>query len=93
VQVQNKVQQATSRLPTEVQQRGVTVTKAAADFLMVVALYDESNRADSSDIGDYLVSHINDEIGRVNGVGQTQVFGAQYAMRIWLDRPSWPRAS
>ncbi|WP_343612359.1 efflux RND transporter permease subunit [Novosphingobium sp.] len=85
VQVQNKVQQATSRLPTEVQQRGVTVTKAAADFLMVVALYDESNRADSSDIGDYLVSHINDEIGRVNGVGQTQVFGAQYAMRVWLD--------
>ncbi|WP_068080078.1 efflux RND transporter permease subunit [Novosphingobium rosa] len=85
VQVQNKVQQATSRLPTEVQTRGVTVTKAAADFLMVVAIYDESNRATSYDLGDYMLSHINDEIGRVNGVGQTQVFGAQYAMRVWLD--------
>jgi multidrug efflux pump len=85
VQVQNKVQQAISRLPTEVQQRGVTVTKGAADFLIIVALYDVTDRATSGDLGDYLVSHMNDEIGRVNGVGQTQVFGAQYAMRVWLD--------
>ncbi|MDE1914575.1 MAG: efflux RND transporter permease subunit [Sphingomonadales bacterium] len=85
VQVQNKVQQATSRLPTQVQQQGVTVTKSAADFLIVVALYDKTDRSTSGDIGDYLVSHVNDEIGRVNGVGQTQVFGAQYAMRVWLD--------
>jgi multidrug efflux pump len=85
VQVQNKVQQATSRLPTEVQQRGVTVTKSASDFLMVIAMYDKSDRTTSSDVGDFLVSSVNDEVGRVNGVGQTQVFGAQYAMRVWLD--------
>lgn len=85
VQVQNKVQQATSRLPSVVQQTGVTVTKSAADFLIVVALYDKTDRDTSADIGDYLISHVNDEIGRVNGVGQTQVFGSQYAMRVWLD--------
>ena len=85
VQVQNKVQQAVSRLPTQVQQRGVTVTKSNSDFLMIVALYDETGRQTSADIGDYLVSHFQDEIGRVNGVGQTSVFGSQYAMRIWLD--------
>jgi len=85
VQVQNKVQQAVSRLPTEVQQRGVTVTKAASDFLMIIGLYDDSGRSTSADMGDYLVSHLQDDVGRTNGVGQTQVFGSQYAMRIWLD--------
>jgi multidrug efflux pump len=52
---------------------------------MVIAMYDKSDRTTSSDVGDFLVSHVNDEVGRVNGVGQTQVFGAQYAMRVWLD--------
>jgi multidrug efflux pump len=85
VQVQNKVQQAVSRLPSTVQQQGVTVTKAQSDFLMIVALYDASNRAAVSDIADYLVSDLQDPIARVNGVGTVQVFGAQYAMRIWLN--------
>jgi multidrug efflux pump len=85
VQVQNKVQQALSRLPSEVQQQGVTVTKSQADFLMIVGLYDETDRATANDIADYLVSNIQDPIARVNGVGGVQVFGAQYAMRIWLD--------
>jgi hypothetical protein len=61
------------------------VTKSNADFLMIVALYDATGRQDSADISDYLVSHFNDPLGRVNGVGQVQVFGSQYAMRVWLD--------
>jgi len=85
VQVQNKVQQATSRLPSAVTSQGVTVTKANNDFLMIVALYDASNKSTASDVADYLVTNFQDSLGRVEGVGQTQVFGAQYAMRIWLD--------
>jgi multidrug efflux pump len=85
VQVQNKVQQATSRLPTAVTSQGVTVTKSNSDFLMIVALYDKSDKSSASDIADYLVTNFQDTLGRVDGVGQTQVFGAQYAMRIWLD--------
>ena len=85
VQVQNRVQQALPRLPQEVQQQGVTVTKASNDFLIVVAVYDTKNRSQPPDMADYLVSHFQDDISRVPGVGQTQVFGSQYAMRIWLD--------
>ncbi|RSY80296.1 hydrophobe/amphiphile efflux-1 family RND transporter [Sphingomonas koreensis] len=85
VQVQNKVQQATSRLPSAVTSQGVTVTKANNDFLMIVALYDGSDKSTASDVADYLVTNFQDPLGRVEGVGQTQVFGAQYAMRIWLD--------
>ncbi|RKF23023.1 efflux RND transporter permease subunit [Altericroceibacterium spongiae] len=85
VQVQNKVQQANSRLPSAVQQQGVTVTKSASDFLMLVTIYDTTGKSSSADIGDYLVSHFQDPVGRVNGVGQSRVFGSQYAMRIWLD--------
>jgi multidrug efflux pump len=72
VQVQNKVQQALANLPTEVQ-------------LMIVGLYDETNRATDGDISDYLVSNFQDAIARVSGIGQIQVFGSEYAMRIWLD--------
>ena len=85
VQVQNKVQQATSRLPSAVTAQGVTVTKANSDFLMIVALYDQNDKSSASDVADYLVTNFQDSLGRVEGVGQTQVFGAQYAMRIWLD--------
>ncbi|EGD58001.1 multidrug efflux protein, RND family [Novosphingobium nitrogenifigens DSM 19370] len=85
VQVQNKVQQATSRLPTEVQQQGLTVTKSNSDFLMIVGMYDKSDRTTSSDVADYLVSNYQDDIARLNGVGQVQVFGSEYAMRVWMD--------
>ncbi|WP_374575801.1 efflux RND transporter permease subunit [Phenylobacterium sp.] len=85
VQVQNKVQQALSRLPTEVQQQGLTVTKSQSDMLMVISLYDESDQRASSDMGDYLVSNFQDPISRVDGVGSYRVFGSQYAMRIWLN--------
>ncbi len=86
VQVQNKVQQAESRLPSEVQQSGVTVEKnRKSSFLLILAVYNKTNRATSSDISDWLVSNMQDPLARVEGVGSLQVFGAEYAMRIWMD--------
>jgi multidrug efflux pump len=85
VQVQNKVQQALPRLPQAVQQQGLVVTKSNPDFLMVVSIYDASDTVTSGDVSDYLVSHLQDALGRLPGVGDVNVFGSQYAMRIWLD--------
>src|SRR3954466_7036074 len=85
VQVQNKVQQALPRLPQSVQQQGLVVTKSNPDFLMVMSVYDETDSASSADVADYLVSNLQDPIGRLEGVGDFNVFGSQYAMRIWLD--------
>jgi len=85
VQVQNKVQQALSRLPQQVQQQGLTVTKSNSDFLLLAAIYDSTDRRTNGDISDYLVANLQDPIGRIPGVGATNVFGAQYAMRVWLD--------
>ncbi|MBK5073402.1 multidrug efflux RND transporter permease subunit [Budviciaceae bacterium CWB-B4] len=85
VQVQNAVNQAITRLPQEVQQQGLTVTKSQGDSLMVVALYDSSRQLSNIDINDFLIGNLQDPLSRVNGVGETTVFGAQYAMRIWLD--------
>lgn len=85
VQVQNKVQQAIPILPQEVQQQGVVVLKSQPSFLLVVALYDASGRYTNIDISDFLASKMQDPLSRVSGVGQVQVFGSPYAMRIWLD--------
>jgi multidrug efflux pump len=85
VQVQNKVQQALPRLPQQVQQQGLIVTKSNPDFLMVIAIYDATDRSTSIDVSDYLASNLQDAIGRIPGVGDISVFGGQYAMRIWLD--------
>lgn len=85
VQVQNAVNQALSRLPQEVQQQGITVTKSQGDSLLVFALYDESGTKSDVDISDYMVSTLQDPLSRVDGVGEITVFGAQYAMRIWLN--------
>lgn len=85
IQVQNKIQQAVARLPSEVQRQGVTVAKAQSDFLLIMAIFDETDRASSTDISDYLVSNFQDPLSRVPGVGGVQVFGSEYAMRIWLD--------
>ena len=85
VQVQNKVQQAISRLPQQVQQQGITVTKSNPDFLMIVGIYDTTDRTTNIDVADYLTSNLQDAVGRLEGVGETNVFGTQYAMRIWLD--------
>lgn len=85
VQVQNKLQLATPLLPQEVQQQGIRVTKAVMNFLMVVALVSEDGSLDKNDLADYIVSNIQDPLSRTKGVGDFQVFGSQYAMRIWLD--------
>jgi len=85
VQVQNKVQQAIPRLPQQVQAQGLVVTKSNPDFLMVITIKDESDRTTSRDIADFIISNLQDGVARIPGVGDTNVFGAQYAMRIWLD--------
>src|SRR5918911_1247596 len=85
VQVQNKIAQAISRLPAQVQQQGVTVTKGAPDLLLIVAIYDETNRSTNFDVSDWLTTNMQDELSRVPGVGDVNVFGSSYAMRIWLD--------
>ncbi|WP_294393372.1 efflux RND transporter permease subunit [uncultured Sphingomonas sp.] len=85
VQVQNKLQAALPLLPQEVQQQGVRVTKSSANFLVVIGLYSPSGRYSSGDLADYISSRVQDPISRVTGVGDTQVFGAQYAMRVWID--------
>jgi multidrug efflux pump len=85
VQVQNKVQQALPRLPQPVQQQGLVVTKSNPDLLTVLAVYDETDRSRSMDVADYVISNLQDSVGRLPGVGDLNVFGAQYAMRIWLD--------
>lgn len=85
VQVQNKVEQILSRLPDDVQKQGVRVAKAQTDFLLLASIYDSTSKADKTEIADYLVSNIQDSIARIEGVGEVQVFGGQYAMRIWLD--------
>lgn len=85
VQVQNKVEQVTSRFPESVQSQGVTVTKSNTDFLLVVAVFDSKDQSTASDISDYISSNMEDALARVEGVGDTRVFGSEYAMRIWLD--------
>ncbi|PSV22191.1 MULTISPECIES: efflux RND transporter permease subunit [unclassified Photobacterium] len=85
VQVQNKLQSALPLLPMEVQQQGVKVNKASSSFLMVVGFYSEDGSMDKNDISDYISSNVADPMSRVPGVGEITTFGAQYAMRIWLD--------
>ncbi|OSP56396.1 efflux RND transporter permease subunit [Pseudoruegeria sp. SK021] len=85
VQVQNKLSQASALLPEAVQRQGVQVTKGSAGFLMVIGLISEDGALEQVDLSDFLNSNVVDEISRIEGVGGVQVFGAPYAMRIWLD--------
>ena len=85
VQVQNKVSLATPQLPSEVQRTGVTVKKAARNMFLVVAFYSEDGTIPKAEIGNYIASNILDQVQRVNGIGQVDFFGAENAMRIWLD--------
>ncbi|MBA3101148.1 efflux RND transporter permease subunit [Salmonella enterica] len=85
VQVQNKLQLATPLLPQEVQQQGISVEKSSSSFLMVAGFISDNPNTTQDDISDYVASNIKDSISRLNGVGDVQLFGAQYAMRIWLD--------
>jgi multidrug efflux pump len=85
VQVQNRIQQGISRLPQQVQQQGVSVTKSNPDFLMIVGIYDETDQRTNRDIADFTASTLQDPLSRIEGVGEVNPFGSQYAMRIWLD--------
>ncbi|MDY4375859.1 efflux RND transporter permease subunit [Pectobacterium carotovorum] len=85
VQVQNKLQLAMPLLPQEVQQQGVNVQKSSSSFLMVAAFISEDGKMSQEDIADYVAANVKDPISRTSGVGDAQLFGAQYAMRIWLD--------
>ncbi|MDB5455654.1 MAG: transporter, hydrophobe/amphiphile efflux family [Caulobacter sp.] len=85
VQVQNKLQTATALLPQEVQQQGLTVAKSARNFLLVVGMFSNDPKTTNTDLADYIASNLQDPLSRVDGVGDVQLFGSQYAMRIWLD--------
>lgn len=85
VQVQNKLASATPMLPQAVQRQGVQVNKSTSNFLMVVGLVSEDGSMTGTDLGDYAVANLRDPMSRVEGVGELEVFGSQYAMRIWLD--------
>src|SRR3984885_4921583 len=85
VQVQNKLQLATPLFPPEVQQQGIRVAKATRNFLLVVGFVSADGSMDNADIADFIASHVQDPLSRTPGVGDYQLFGSQYAMRIWLD--------
>ncbi|AVJ16559.1 multidrug efflux RND transporter permease subunit SdeY [Serratia rhizosphaerae] len=85
VQVQNKLSLATPLLPQEVQQQGLKVEKSSSSFLMVAGFVSDDPNMTQDDIADYVASNIKDPISRASGVGEVQLFGAQYAMRVWLD--------
>ena len=85
VQVQNKLQQATSQIPQEVQQQGLQVAKSNSTFLMVIGLISSDGNMDKNDLTDFMVSTLKDPLSRTSGVGSIRIFGGQYAMRIWLN--------
>jgi hydrophobe/amphiphile efflux-1 (HAE1) family protein len=85
VQVQNKLQLATPLLPPEVQQQGLRVAKATKNFLLVLGFSCTDGSMNGQDIADFVASTVQDPISRTQGVGDYQLFGSQYAMRIWMD--------
>ncbi len=93
IQVQNKLQLVTRLLPQIVQNTGVSVTKSSTGFLMVIAFVSTDRRLTSTDLADFVASSVNDTLRRVAGVGDTQLFGSGYAMRVWLDPDKLARFS
>src|SRR5579871_2785223 len=85
VQVQNKLQLAQPRLPLVVQQQGITVATSTKNFLVVVGFVSTDGSMSTADLSDFIASTIQDPLSRTPGVGDYQLFGSQYAMRIWLD--------
>ncbi|AMG35607.1 efflux RND transporter permease subunit [Achromobacter xylosoxidans] len=87
VDVQNRIKKAEARLPTAVTQQGLQVEQASSNFLMIYALTykgDDSGK-DVVGLSDYAARHVNNEIRRIDGVGKVQFFGAEAAMRVWID--------
>src|SRR5882757_282576 len=85
MQVQNKLQLVTAQLPQVVQNTGITVAKSTSSFFMVVGFVSTDGKLTPSDLADYIDTNLNDTLKRVPGVGDTQLFGARYAMRIWVN--------
>src|SRR5947199_4342979 len=85
VQVQNKVQLATPSLPQTVQQQGIVVAKATRNFMMFFTLSTTNDSLDEIELGNYIASSVLDPIRRVSGVGEANMFGSQYAMRVWIN--------
>jgi len=85
VQVQNKLQLALPLLPQEVQQAGIRVNKPARNFLIVLGFISNDGSMSNEDLTDYVASNLQDPLNRTKGVGDVTIFGAQYAMRIWVD--------
>lgn len=84
-QVQNQLQSALRKLPQAVQSQGVTVNKTGDSNILMVAFVSTDGSMDKQDIADYVASNIQDPLSRIDGVGQVDAYGSQYAMRIWLD--------
>ena len=85
VQVQNKLSLAMPLLPQIVQRQGIAVTKSSANFLAMIVLESDDPSTTDTDLCDYAAAYLLDPISRVEGVGEGMLFGAQYAMRVWLD--------
>jgi multidrug efflux pump len=85
VQVENKLQLAMPLLPQTVQQAGISVTKSSSSFLMILAFLSTDGSMTRYDLTNYIASHVQDPVSRINGVGTVTLFGTQYAIRIWLD--------
>ena len=85
VQVQNKLRAAEPLLPDEVRQQGVQVNKVSQTYLMVLAFVSEDGRLGIADLADYVAAHVQEPLGRIDGVGDVLLFGAQHAMRVWLN--------
>lgn len=88
VDIQNRLARAEPRLPQSVVQQGIRVAKATSDILMIVTLSSTNDQIDRFALGDYAERNILPELQRANGVGETRLFGAQQAMRVWLDIPA-----
>ncbi|WP_180003380.1 MULTISPECIES: multidrug efflux RND transporter permease subunit [unclassified Acinetobacter] len=85
VQVQNAINGVINRLPEDVQRQGVNVYKSLGDTHMVIGLYDETGKSSNIELGDYMMTHLEQDIARIEGIGEVDVFGSQFAMRIWLN--------
>ena len=84
-QVQNKLQLAMASLPEVVQRQGVRVSKSTRNYLLIVGLVSEDGSMDGNDLRDYAQSNLEKVLSRVPGVGEVEVFGSQYAMRVWIN--------
>jgi len=85
LQVQNRINSALNRLPEQVQRQGVNIWKTTGDMLLIVGLYDETGKASNIELSDYMVNHFEPPLSQLQGIGEVDVFGSSYAMRIWLN--------